>query len=363
MLAPATLAPGAQARLAAPASAQPTLRLVAETLLTPDAVIALMNEGRLGEAEAATRAALAAHPESARSLLMLARIQARQGDLGTARATLKRAEALPQWTEQALAVPFEAPGDIEAVMLRDQPAARGLLADVLLAQGDDPKAYYLLAMTEALAQRWDASRAALAQARALAPALPFADPQSLASLERALGSGQPPQVAGPVITPDPTSPWEYLTWIVVAGVLGRTMWKATRQGKEQAARRKAQIAAATAEAARLQTQLARELNIPATTPEERQRRTRLQALAAQVDEWYERAQAGALDPQLLNTLYGQLLAAAQSDEAYAAYQQQLARGGAWESRRDSPSSLNSTERDSWSSGSGSSSGNAGGSKW
>lgn len=377
----ALVLPGAGATLVSPPQPAQVARSVpvAAKLLTPDEVIVLMNAGRLTDAETAARAASAAHPESARSLLLLARIQARQGRLPEARAALSRAQALPQWDEQELGVPFESPGDIEQVMLRDPAAARGLLADVLLAEGDDPKAYYLLAMTEAIARQWDASRAALARARALSPDLRFADPESLASLERALQQNQPPVLDGPALAP---SPWRYAWWALGAVLVWFVWWavQAIRKSMaEEAANRAARVEKATLTAADLDRQVQQELaGARRDTPEAQRRATRLEHLAAQVIEWQEKALADRISAALMEATYRRLHAAAQSDDAHAAYtaeeaekaakeqarQQAEAERRAEEKKASGPSSLRKSERSSWSSGRSSSRrDNSGGSKW
>ncbi|MFC6801527.1 tetratricopeptide repeat protein [Deinococcus caeni] len=111
LLAGALALPGAGATLVAPPQPAPVARSVqaATKLLTPDEVIVLMNAGRLTDAETAARAAWAAHPESARSLLLLARIQARQGRLPEARAALGRAQTLPQWASRNSGCPSSRP--------------------------------------------------------------------------------------------------------------------------------------------------------------------------------------------------------------------------------------------------------------
>lgn len=381
LLAGALALPGAGATLVPSLQPAPVAQSVqaAAKLLTPDEVIVLMNAGRLTDAEAAARAASAAHPESARSLLLLARIQARQGRLTEARATLSRAQTLPQWDEQELGVPFESPGDIEQVMLSDPAAARGLLADVLLAEGDDPKAYYLLAMTEALARQWDASRAALAQARALSPDLRFADPESLASLERALQQQRPPELDGPALA---LSPWRFW-WVGLLIFLVWFVWWAVRAGQkmaaEEAASRAARIEKATLTAADLDRQVQQELAAARRdTPQEQRRATRLEGLAAQVIEWQEKALADRISAALMEATYRRLHAAAQSDDAHAAYTAEEAEKAAKEQARrqaeaerhaqeknaGGPSSLRKSERSSWSSGRSSSRrDNSGGSKW
>ncbi|WP_291431868.1 tetratricopeptide repeat protein [Deinococcus sp.] len=376
----ALVLPGAGATLISPPQPAQVARSVqvAATLLTPDEVIALMNAGRLTEAETAARAASAAHPESARSLLLRARIQARQGRLPEARAALSRAQALPQWDEQELGVPFQSPGEIEQVMVADPAAARGLLADVLLSEGDDPKAYYLLAMTEAIARQWDASRAALARARALSPDLGFADPKSLASLERALQQNQPPVLNGPALAP---SPWRYVWWGLGA-VLVWFAWWAVRAVKQSMAQEEASRAARVEKAAltadELERQVQQELaGARRDTPQEQRRASRLEQLAAQVMDWQEKALADRISAALMEATYRRLHAAAQSDDAHAAYTAEEAEKAAKEQARlaaeaerrkerqtSGPSSLRKSERSSWSSGR-SSSGrdNSGGSKW
>ena len=381
LLAGALALPGAGATLVVPPQPAPVARTVqaATKLLTPDEVIVLMNAGRLTDAETAARAASAAHPESARSLLLLARIQARQGRLPEARAALGRAQTLPQWDEQELGVPFESPGDIEQVMLSDPAAARGLLADVLLAEGDDPKAYYLLAVTEALARQWDASGAALAQARALSPDLRFADPESLASLERALQQQRPPELDGPALA---LSPWRFW-WVGLLIFLVWFVWWAVRAGQkmaaEEAASRAARIEKATLTAADLAGEVQQELAAARRdTPQEQRRATRLEGLAAQVIEWQEKALADRISAALMEATYRRLHAAAQSDDAHAAYTAEEAEKAAKEQARrraeaerraqernaGGPSSLRKSERSSWSSGRSSSRrDNSGGSKW
>ncbi|MFC6591412.1 tetratricopeptide repeat protein [Deinococcus lacus] len=103
--------------------------------LTPDEVLERMNAGQLDEAEAGARAAAAAHPESARARVVLARVLARQGRWPEARQALAEAQALPQWEEQNISVPYGSPREIDRVMQRDPAASLGLIADVLLAEG------------------------------------------------------------------------------------------------------------------------------------------------------------------------------------------------------------------------------------
>ncbi|MFW8626574.1 tetratricopeptide repeat protein [Deinococcus sp. ME38] len=377
LLAGALALPGAGATLVPSPQPAPVTRSVqtAAKLLTPDEVIVLMNAGRLTDAETAARAASAAHPESARSLLLLARIQARQGRFPEARGTLSRAQTLPQWDEQELGVPFESPGDIEQVMLRDPAAARGLLADVLLAEGDDPKAYYLLAMTEALARQWDASGAALAQARALSPDLRFADPESLASLERALQQQRPPELDGPALA---LSPWWY-AWVAVGVFLA---WGALvgfrafrRYLQAERIRRERRVTEATERATALQAQLDEALRQARqqTGPEAQPLVARLTYLNSQLKQWRQEGLDDLATAAMIQVRYDHLHAAVQTEETFVAY---MAEQQAREVQREEisplaakvhqgqPSSLRKSERSSWSSGRSSSRrDNSGGSKW
>lgn len=373
----ALVLPGAGATLVSPPQPAQVARSVpvAAKLLTPDEVIVLMNAGRLTDAETAARAASAAHPESARSLLLLARIQARQGRLPEARAALSRAQALPQWDEQELGVPFESPGDIEQVMLRDPAAARGLLADVLLAEGDDPKAYYLLAMTEALARQWDASRDALARARALSPDLGFADPESLASLEQALQQNRPPVLNGPALAP---SPWRY-AWVAVGVLLAWGVpvgFRAFRRYLQaERVRRERRVTEATERTTALQAQLDEVLRQARqqTGPEAQPLVARLGYLNSQLKQWRQAGLDDLVTAAMIQVRYDHLHAAVQTEETFAAYmaeqnareaQQKEVSPLAAKVHRGQPSSLRSGERSSWSSGRSSSRrDNSGGSKW
>lgn len=373
----ALVLPGAGATLVSPPQPAQVARSVpvAAKLLTPDEVIVLMNAGRLTDAETAARAASAAHPESARSLLLLARIQARQGRLPEARAALSRAQTLPQWDEQELGVPFKSPGEIEQVMLRDPAAARGLLADVLLAEGDDPKAYYLLAMTEALAREWDASRAALARARALSPDLRFAAPESLASLERALQQNQPPVLDGPALAP---SPWRY-AWVAVGVFLA---WGAPvgfrafrRYLQAERVRRERRVTEATERTTALQAQLDEVLRQARqqTGPEAQPFLARLTYLNSQLKQWRQEGLDDLATAAMIQVRYDHLHAAVQTGETFAAYMAEQQAREAQEanalavrdrSGHQGPSSLRKSERSSWSSGRSSSRrDNSGGSKW
>lgn len=377
LLAGALVLPGAGATLVSPPQAAQVDRSVpvAAKLLTPDEVIVLMNAGRLTDAETAARAASAAHPESARSLLLLSRIQARQGRLPEARAALSRAQALPQWDEQELGVPFESPGRIEQVMRRDPATARGLLADVLLAEGDDPKAYYLLAMTEALARQWDASRAALARARGLSPELEFADPESLASLERALQQNQPPVLDGPALAP---SPWRY-AWVAVGVLLA---WGAAvgfrafrRYLQAERVRRERRVTEVTERTTALQAQLDEVLRQARqqTGPEAQPFLARLTYLNSQLKQWRQEGLDDLATAAMIQVRYDHLHAAVQTEETFAAYMAEQQAREAQEANalavrarpgHQGPSSLRSGERSSWSSGrSRSSRDNSGGSKW
>ena len=377
----ALVLPGAGATLVSPLQPAQVARSVqvAAKLLTPDEVIVLMNAGRLTDAETAARAASAAHPESARSLLLLARIQARQGRLSEARAALSRAQALPQWDEQELGVPVPYPGDIEKVMLRDPAAARGLLADVLLVEWDDPKAYYLLAMTEALARQWDASRAALARARALAPELRFADPESLASLEQALQQNQPPVLDGPALAP---SPWRY-AWVAVGVFLAWGVTVGFRAFKRylqvERVRRERRITEVTERTNALQAQLDEALRQARqqTGPQAQPFLARLTYLNSQLKQWRQEGLDDLATATMIQTRYDRLYAAVHTEDTFAVYIAEekeretqeanslavIARSGT-QSQASGPSSLRESERSSWSSGRSSSSrDNSGGSKW
>lgn len=363
---------------------QTLVRVAQVQEVTPDQVIEMMQAGRLTEAEQAARQAAKAHPESARSRLLIARILARQGRLDEARASLEEAQALPQWEEQELGVPYQSPRKIERVMQRDPDSARGLIADVLLAQGDDPKAYYLLALTEAVAHHWQDSQRALSTAEFLEPGLPFAHPDTLASLKQALsqqsGSFSPPQQ---LFSPEPRPWWQWAAGVGVFALgLGLNLaWRGLeRWNKEEAQKR--------AEGLEMLTRLQRELDHEIAEAKRQheakpsgeglRRLQRLQKLRSRFPEWRRDIENDPAYSEMVSTQYATEFAAAQSDQAYHAYEVEKARFAremekqerrerkVRENRdREEKTSFRSREDSaSWSSGDSSSSrDNSGGSKW
>jgi len=161
-------------------------------LLTPDQTITLMNKGQLQAAEHAARAATLAHPDSAKAWLLLARVEARQGQWSSAQQHLNRAQALPAWKAQHLQVPLLGPQALDQLMHQHPAAALGALADVLLAKPGNAKALYLKAVTSDHLGQLSNARAALSQARAADPELSFADAGALQALEHHLNAKVPP---------------------------------------------------------------------------------------------------------------------------------------------------------------------------
>ncbi|MDO4264279.1 MAG: hypothetical protein Q4C67_08775, partial [Deinococcus sp.] len=324
------------------------------------------------EAEAAAQAAAQARPDSARARVVLARILARQGRLAEAREVLAQAQALPQWKEEDLSVPYESPRRIDRVMQRDPQAALELIADVLLAEGDDPKAYYLQALALVSLGDYDASQAALDRARRSGDVETFAHPDTLRRLEELLRERPtaPKPLDGPGLEPPRPLPW--WLWGAVGTGAGALGWWSVAAWQRAAARAKAERERAIFEA---NAQLDRDIHHTQTalaaqhTPELEGRLERLYQLRGQVSEW-ERGGAAAPD---IARQFGALLAASQSDASWQGYQAELARQAAEEARAeaerqsgstDDPSSFSSDGSDSWSSGSsGSSGGNNGGSSW
>lgn len=345
-------------------------------LLTPDQVIALMNSGQLNDAEAEARKAAKAHPESARSRLLLARILAREGRLKEARQALAAAKALPQWEAQSLGVPFKSPRDIEIVMQSNPAEARALVADVLLAQGEDPKAYYLLALAWAMEEDWKAADQALQTAKRLDPQLSFAHPETLASLEKAIREQN--TFTAPVPSGEPANaaarkgiPW--WAWALGGGAafFGWALWFGSKIEREQKAvigeyQNKYQQELA-AQKARAQT----------GDPTAQRHLERLSVLGEQMLDWQEDYLAQRISEAMLEAAYSKLHQAIQTDEGLAQYlaeqeakkkaEQEAAEKVALEKkeREEARTSFRSKEdSDSWSSGDSSSSrDNSGGSEW
>ncbi|UFA49511.1 tetratricopeptide repeat protein [Deinococcus radiophilus] len=363
----------------AQASPQPTashlLGAPLLTLLTPDEVLELMDSGQLDEAAAAARKAVKVRPDSARARVVLARILARQGRLEKARAMLAEAQALPQWEAEDLGVPYDSPKEIDRVMQRDPARAKGMIADVLLAEGDDPKAHYLLALAEVQLGNYGAAQQALDQARAVDSALDFAHPDTLARLEELLRErpGQTAPLATPGLTPPQPLPW----WVwggvgVGTGALGwwgmvalRRASAAARAERERALFDAEQTLSRQIEAAQLDARRS-------TDPAAERRVERLRNLEGELRGWSKAGWSG----DDIRGHFGMMLAASQSDAAWAAHKAELARQAAEiaasreaerhaHSSSDEPSSFRSGAGDSWSSGSSGSDsgGNNGGSSW
>ncbi|GHG03337.1 hypothetical protein GCM10017783_14720 [Deinococcus piscis] len=370
----AALLPGqAQGHRAAFSARSPLLTAPVLTLLTPDEVLDLMDSGQLPEAEAAARRAALARPDSARARVVLARILARQDRWAEARKVLAQAQALPQWEEEDLSVPYESPREIDRVMQRDPEAALRLIADVLLAEGDDPKAYYLQALALVSLGEYDASQAALDRARRYGDVEAFAHPDTLRRLEVLLHERptSPMSLESPALEPPRPLPW--WLWAGVGTGAGALGWWGFAAWQRAAAQAKAERERAIFEA---NAQLDREIYATQTalaaehTPELKRRLERLYQLRGQVNDW---EQGGAAAPDIA-WQFGALLAASQSDASWQGYQAELARQAAEEARAeaerqsrqrsDEPSSFSSGGDDSWSSGSSDSSGgNNGGSRW
>lgn len=363
----------APAQAQSPLTRSPLFAAPVMALLTPDEVLELMDSGQLPEAEAAARSAAQARPDSARARVVLARVLARQGRWAEAREVLAQAQALPQWEEEDLSVPYESPRRIDRVMQRDPQAALGLIADVLLAEGNDPKAHYLQALALVSLGNYDASQAALSQAREHGNVEAFAHPDTLRRLEELLRERPtaPKPLDGPGLEPPRPLPW--WLWGAVGTGAGALGWWGAAAWQRAAARAKAERERAIFEA---NAQLDRDIHHTQTalaaqhTPELESRLDRLYQLRGQVSDW-ERGGAAAPD---IARQFGALLAASQSDASWQQHQAELARQAAEEARAeaerqsgsstDDPSSFSSDGGDSWSSGSsGSSGGNNGGGSW
>lgn len=372
----------------------PVLVQVQQELLTPDEVIDLMNSGKLTEAERAARAAMSARPESARSRLLLARVLARQGDLVQARAMLAQAEKLPQWKEQNLGVPYPTPDELDNLVRTDPGRALGVLADVLLALGDDPKAYFLQARAYGELGQWAEGREALQRARALNPGLDFASPTVLAALEKALADEIPLEkpdtslsdvkfdhAGNPVIEQE--VPWWQRDWVwwTVGTLSALAGWLTVSFGRWKR-QRELDMRQAVAP---MNLQLEQEIRATEKqlfmheNAEARRKLERLRNLQGQVGVWM--TDYTAFDPPLIQVQFGRLWNASLSDANYAAYlqeeQERLAREAAEsarqaaeeKARRDAmpsrtESSFSSDSGSSWSGGSSSSStDNSGGKDW
>ncbi|ADY26494.1 hypothetical protein Deipr_1345 [Deinococcus proteolyticus MRP] len=375
----AALVPAQAQAVSFPPLTAPLLTAPVMTVLTPDEVLELMESGRLDEAEQAARAAAAAHPESARAQVVLARILARQERLDEARAVLAQAQALPQWEEQNIRVPFKSPKAIDRVMQRDPARALGMIADVLLAEGDDPKAYYLQSLALVQLGRYDQAQAALNQAREHGDVTVFAHPDTLARLEQLLRErpSTPPTgaAAGPGLEPPKPLPW--WVWAGVGAGAGALGWWGIAAWQRAAARAKAERKRALYEAGKqLDADIfaAQQALAAGHTPELERRLGRLRNLQGQLRAW----ERGDTDGPDITRQFGALLAASQSDASWQEYQDDLAQQAAEEAaeeahaaaghqnRRgsDGPSSFRDDTDSSWSSGSsGSGGGNNGGSSW
>lgn len=374
------------ASLAVPVLSAP-VALAQAAPLSPDAAIGLMERGDLTGAEAAARAVGRAHPESARARLLLARVLARQGDWPGARAALAEARRLPQWDEEGLGVPFESPRTVERVMLRDPLRAESLLADVRLAEGDDPRALYLLAVAQAMGGKMAAARESLRLARQGDPALAFAHPETLASLERSLARGEgaaPFQTERALAPPEPLPWWVWALAVGGSAGAGLLISRALLAARAREERRRAGVAAACDG---LRRTLMNELNATEAAADA-PRLDRLRALHTELSRWEAQALAGSLSMERLQRQFARAHAATESDAAFAAYQAELAAeaerarqaeaeraqqqalqqasarrahgggGGAGE-----PSAFRPGQNQSWSSGRRSGGGGGGGKKW
>ncbi|WP_158591646.1 tetratricopeptide repeat protein [Deinococcus cavernae] len=370
---------------------------VQQELLTPDEVIALMNSGKLDRAERAARAAMQAHPESARSRLLLARVLARQGDLMQARAMLAQARALPQWKQQNLGVPYPTPDELDRLVRSDPARSLDVLADVLLALGDDPKAYFLQARAYGELGQWQKGRAALERARALNPGLDFASPSVLAALDQALADELPVEKpdtslsdvkfgddGNPVMVQE--TPWWQRAWVwwtvgILSALAGWFTVSFTRWKKQREVDMRRTISPMNLQLAQ-EIQATEQQLFMREDAEARRKLGRLRNLQGQVGAWL--ADPLSFDPPRIQVQFDRLWNASLSDASYAAYAYQqeeaerVAREAAEEARkaaeekarRDamparSESSFSSRDSgSSWSNGSSSSStDNSGGSSW